>query len=389
VCYTTSSPAIDPNRQYVYSYGLDGQVHKYGVKDGTEVIGGGWPETATLKAFDEKGSSALSIATAQNGTAYLYVANGGYPGDQGDYQGHVTAINLANGSQQVFNANCSDQAAHFVTAPGTPDCSAVQSAIWARPGVVYDPETDKIYMGTGNGTYDPSHHHWGDTVLALNVNGTGTGGNPLDSYTPANFQELQDADADLGSTAPALLPTPITSTVRHLAVQGGKDGKLRLLNLDNLSGQGGPGHIGGEVGAVMNVPQGGQVLTTPAVWVNPGDGSAWVFVANSNGISGLQLTVNGSGAPSLRVVWQKSGGGTSPIMANGILYYAGSNHVQALNPLNGNPLWSDTQIGGIHWESPIVANGVLYITDESRDLSAYEPLILPRSIYLPAILRQP
>ena len=32
-CYTTSSPAIDPNRQYVYSYGLDGYVHKYQVGD--------------------------------------------------------------------------------------------------------------------------------------------------------------------------------------------------------------------------------------------------------------------------------------------------------------------------------------------------------------------
>ncbi|HEY6893024.1 MAG TPA: PQQ-binding-like beta-propeller repeat protein, partial [Rhodanobacteraceae bacterium] len=26
---TESSPAIDPNRQFVYSYGIDGKVHKY------------------------------------------------------------------------------------------------------------------------------------------------------------------------------------------------------------------------------------------------------------------------------------------------------------------------------------------------------------------------
>src|SRR5512135_3608364 len=48
-CYTTSSPVIDPNRQYVYSYGLDGKVHKHQVYDGTEIMAGGWPETATLK----------------------------------------------------------------------------------------------------------------------------------------------------------------------------------------------------------------------------------------------------------------------------------------------------------------------------------------------------
>src|SRR5439155_22531500 len=61
-CYTTSSPVIDPNRLYVYSYGLDGAVHKYAVGNGAETLTGGWPETTTLKRYDEKGSSALSMA---------------------------------------------------------------------------------------------------------------------------------------------------------------------------------------------------------------------------------------------------------------------------------------------------------------------------------------
>ena len=78
-CYTTSHPAIDPNRLYVYSYGLDGYVHKYQVGDGTEITGGGWPELATTKGFDEKGSSALSFATAVGGATYLYVTNGAIP----------------------------------------------------------------------------------------------------------------------------------------------------------------------------------------------------------------------------------------------------------------------------------------------------------------------
>ena len=62
-CYTTSSPVLDPDRQYVYSYGLDGFVHKYAVGTGTQVLTGGWPELASLKVYDEKGSSALSLAT--------------------------------------------------------------------------------------------------------------------------------------------------------------------------------------------------------------------------------------------------------------------------------------------------------------------------------------
>jgi outer membrane protein assembly factor BamB len=371
ICYTTSSPAIDPNRNYVYSYGLDGYVHKYQVGNGTEIKTGGWPELATLKPFDEKGSSALSIATAKNGKSYLYVANGGYPGDRGDYQGHITTIDLSNGSQTVFNAACSDQTVHFVEKPGTPDCPTVQTAIWARAAVVYAPALDKIFMATGNGNFNPTNHDWGDSVFSLNPAGTGANGDPLDSYTPANYQQLQNSDLDLGSTAPALLPVPNTSKVQNLAVQSGKDAKLRLLNLDDLSGQGGIGHTGGEVGSVINVPQGGQVLTAPAVWVNPADNATWVFVANSRGISGLKLTVAGGGIPGLSSQWQLGAGGTSPIVANGVLFYAATGHIRALDPINGHELWSNSQIGSIHWQSPIVADGVLFITDESGKLSAY------------------
>jgi outer membrane protein assembly factor BamB len=371
VCYTTSSPAIDPNRQYVYSYGLDGYVHKYKVGDGTQITTGGWPELATLKPYDEKGSSALSIATARNGKSYLYVANGGYPGDQGDYQGHITAIDLSSGSQKVFNAACSNLTVHFVETPDTSDCPSVQTAIWSRAPVVYDPALDKIFMATGNGDFIPASHDWGDSVFALNPDGTGANSDPLDSYTPADYQQLQNADLDLGSTAPALLPVPIASAVQNLAVQSGKDGKLRLLNLANLSGQVGPGHTGGEVGTVIDVPQGGQVLTAPAVWVNPADNATWVFVANARGLSGLKLTIAGDGTPGLATQWQVATGGTSPILVNGVLFIASPNLIRALDPLNGRVLWSNNQIGGIHWESPIVDNGILYITDESGDLTAY------------------
>ena len=122
--YTTSSPTIDPDRQYVYSYGLDGMVHKYQVGDGSEITTGGWPELATRKPIVEKGSSALAIVPTGSAN-YLVVANGGYPGDAGDYQGHVTVIDLATGSQNVFNANCSDQACHFYEngSGGAPRCS--------------------------------------------------------------------------------------------------------------------------------------------------------------------------------------------------------------------------------------------------------------------------
>lgn len=391
-CYTTSSPAVDPSLNYVYSYGLDGYVHKYRVGDGLEVIDTSWPELVTRKAFNEKGSSALSIATATNGTSYLYMPSAGYPGDNGDYQGHVTAINLTTGAQQVFNAVCSNQAVHFVDSsavPPTPDCPQVQTAIWARAGVVYDTRTNRIYLATGNGDFAPASHAWGDTVFSLNPDGSGSNGDPLDTFTPATYQQLQNTDADLGSTNLALLPRQ-PGLFPNLAVQGGKDALLRLINTDNFSGQGAIGHTGGEIGTPIPVPQGGQVLTTPAVWAAP-NGDTWIFVATSSGVSGLKLVVDGTGHPSLSPTWQSAQGGFSPLVANGVLYYAGSNAMRALNPLTGASLWSSNLIGAIHWESPVVANGVLYITDESAHLTAYSlGGIVPgatNTYYLPQIRR--
>lgn len=375
--YTTSSPAIDPGRRFVYSYGLEGRVHKYRIADGAEVTTGGWPELATHKPQVEKCSPALAVATAANGHTYLYVANGGYPGDQGDYQGHVTAIDLGSGAQSVWNADCSNQPVHFTTT--SPDCPAVQSAVWARGGVVYDSDIDRILFATGNGQFDAPQggHDWGDSVLALHPDGTGgAGGLPADSYTPVDFQQLDNQDLDLGSTAPALLPPAAGSRYPHLGIQSGKDGLIRLLDLDNLSGQGAPGHTGGEL-QVIPVPQGGEVLTAPAVWTDPSNGTVWIFLANDSGISGIQLTVGAGGAPSLTPVWMNGNGGTSPVVAGGMVFYVGAAGIQALTPRHGTVLWQDSSPAQIHWQSPIVVNGRVYVPDGAGNLWIYEPTLAP------------
>src|SRR5512142_3203131 len=77
--WTTSSPVLDPSRQFVYSYALDGRVHKYAIGDGSEVSDGVWPVLVTRKPDVEKGSSALTVATRPDGTSYLYATTAGYP----------------------------------------------------------------------------------------------------------------------------------------------------------------------------------------------------------------------------------------------------------------------------------------------------------------------
>jgi|HubBroStandDraft_3_1064219.scaffolds.fasta_scaffold16755_2 outer membrane protein assembly factor BamB len=374
--FTTAMPAIDPGRRFVYAYGLDGSVHRYRVEDGAEVAGRGWPQPATVKPASEQGSADLTVAVAASGRAYLYAASTGYPGAAGDSQGHVTAIDLsrgASGAQRVFNAVCSDQAGHF-PAGGAADCSRTQAGIWARAGVVYDPELDRIFFTTGVGVFDADHggRDWGDTVLALHPDGSGAGGGlPVDAYTPNDFQQLQDAGADLGSSHPVLLPPAAGSKYPHLVVQAGREGELHLLDRDDLSRQGGPGHIAGEVEPVA-VPQGGPVETAPAVWVNPHDGTTWIFFVNDNGISAMQLFVDAAGNPTIFPQWTKSGGGgSSPVLAHGVLFYAGTAGLQALDPASGAVLYAHPGPGPIHWESPIVVNGRVYLADESGTLWAF------------------
>jgi hypothetical protein len=362
-----STPAIDPSRQFVYMYGIEGRAHKYAVGTGAETTTGGWPQLATLKPTADKGGSAFTIATVA-GTDYLYICNGGYYGDGGDYQGHITTVNLGTGTQNVFNSLCSDQTVHF--ANGTaPDCPQKQSGIWARSGVVYDSDTGKIYAVTGNGNFNPTSHDWGDTVFAIHPDGTGAGGDPIDTYTPSNYQQLQNADLDLGSSTPAIVPTG-SAAYPHIAVQVGKDQKLRILNLDNLGGQGALGKIGGEI-ATATLPQGGEVQNAVTVWKNPADSVQWVFVVSpTNGIAGLKLAFDAAGKPSVTPGWQKPGGGGSPLVANGVLYWPLNNALRALDPTTGNQLWTGA-IGAIHWQSATVANGVVYISDTAKHMTAF------------------
>jgi len=356
---THSSPVADPNRQYIYAYGLDGYVHKYNAITGAESIGHGWPVQVTLMRETEKEGSALNIANGR-----LYVTTGGYIGDYTPYQGHVVTVDLATGATHVVNSLC-ENIPHLLTAP---ECSSERSGIWARGGAVVDPITGDVFAATGNGPYDADTggYDYGDSILKLSPDG----GRLLDSYTPTTQAHLDETDEDLGSVAPALLPQITASKTPLMLVQGGKDGVLRLVNRQNMSGEGEPGHTGGELQALA-VP-GCNLFAQPAVWTDPQTGVVWVFAPFTCGLAAFQVTTNAAGATTLTAVWKIGDSVSSPVVAGGVLYGVENGRILALNPTNGHTLWSATQgVGPIHWESPIVVGGALYVGDENGDFMAY------------------
>jgi len=372
---TTSAPAIDPGRQYVYAYGLDGYVHKYHVNNGSEVTTGGWPELITLKTDVEKVAGSLTIATS-GATTYLYVVTDGYAGDFGDYQGHLTTIDLATGDQNVFNVQCSDQTIHFDS--GANNCAWPMagdtggSGIWGRGGATFDAGTNRVFIATGNGFFNANvlgNYNWGDSVLALVPAGVASsgGGLPDDSYTPTNFQQLEDQDTDLGSTSLVILPTPAAHATQHVGVQIGKDAQIRLLDTTNMSGTNLVGSVGGEL-QLIDVPQGGGGMSEqPAIWID-GNGDTWLMIANRAGVSGLKLRFSNLSVPFLEVEWSHAGNARSAVVANDVLYYAaacGSSYcMYAADPVTGDVLWTSSEhLAALHWQSPIVVNGAIYIAD--------------------------
>lgn len=367
--FTTSSPAIDPSGQYVYGYGLDGKIHKYAVGTGVEQSSGGWPVTITNMPDVEKGSSSLNIA---NG--YLYMSTSGYPGDAGHYQGHVIAISLSTGVLSVFNSLCAN--IHQLLDTVSTDanyCPDVQSGIWARAGAVVDPLTGNVFVTTGNGNYtaDKGGYDYGDSVIELSPDLQKV----VDSYTPSNYSYLQSTDLDLGGASPTLLPMQKGSSTPYLAVQAGKDGSVRLLNRQNLSSKGGPNHVGGEL-QLLNGAMRGSVLSHPIAW-NDAHNTTWVFITDGGELVAFKVITDSHGHTTLQRAYQNNHGGSSPFIANGILFVQGNNVLWAMEPTTGRVLWSSTQasaggsIGGLHWQSPIIVNGRVYVADESGHFTAY------------------
>jgi outer membrane protein assembly factor BamB len=359
--WTTASPAADPQHRYVYFYGLDGYVHKVGAVDGQEVWTDGWPILLTKIPQREKGSAPLDIVNGR-----LYAATSTYAPETPPNYGHLVTIDLGDGTTHVFNTVCSNLK-HVLA---THECPTSGGGIWGRGSPVVDPITGNIFFATANGPFD-GKLNWGDSVLELNADGTRL----LDSYTPDDQAELDQMNWDLGSTGPALLPQLPNSKTPYLLVQGGKDGIVRLINRQNLSGQGGPGHIGGELQAIPH--PGCAMFTQPAVWQEANQGAVWVFTASDCSLTGYQVETDPQGNTLLSKGWELPITTSSPLMAGGVLFAATKGALLGLDPLTGKQLWSSAQpraagpLGAIHWESPIVVGSKVYITDETGAVVAY------------------
>jgi hypothetical protein len=327
---TTTSPLADPSGGFVYAASPNGLVHKLALADGKEA--GGWPVSITHDATHEKLAAALNVVGR-----YLLVATGGYFGDAPPYQGHVVAIDRANGRiASVFNTLCSNRPRIIVPS----SCSASDSAILSRGGAVVEPGGGRLLIATGNGPWNGSTN-FGDSVVELTLPGLRF----RQAYTPTNQAELSESDTDLGSSAPVLLG-------HDRVLIAGKDGLMRVLSLSRLDGRAParPTRLGGEVQR-LPLPGGGELFTAPAVWTQ--GKSTTVFVSAEHATAAYSL-IGGR----LRLVWQNGNPGTSPVLAGGLLYVydPSGGGIEVYRPRSGRPIAKLAGSSG-HWNSPIVVDG--------------------------------
>jgi outer membrane protein assembly factor BamB len=336
---TTASPVADPDRRFIYSASPDGLIHKLAVASGRQA----WSRPVTFDPVHEKLASALNLSGR-----WVIAVTGGYIGDIPPYDGHVVTIDRASGRiGHVWNTECANR--HRLIAASS--CSVTNtrgdSAIWARAGAVVEPGSGRLLVATGNGPFDGSEN-WGSSVLELSPDASRL----LHNWTPRNQAALDANDVDVGSTAPVVMPRYHGF---RLAVQGGKDGALHLLNLARLDGtRGGAGRrLGGELGEVA-APGPTDVFAAPAVWRD--GGRILLFATTNAGTSAYQLV--GGRHPRLRVAWSNTTGGTSPVIAGRLLYiYDQADGALTVRDPGSGRLLRSMRIGTGHWNSPIVVGG--------------------------------
>ena len=322
----TGTPVIDAKSQTLLlgamvadqvSHAPKHRIFALSLKDGTVLPG--WPidVEAALKA---SGKTFLSPVQNQRGALTVlgntvYVPYGGHWGDCGDYRGWVVSVSLDPG--------------HAVRSWST---SARAGGIWATGGISSDGTA--IYAATGN---TMRAKQWGDGEAIIRLSADlAFAENAQNFFTPSNWQQLDDADADLGGTNPLLLS--VSQAQRMLAL--GKDGKAYLLGLPKLGG------IGGEIVSKKVSP--GAIRTSPA-YFTAGDASYVAMQATGSdcpaGTKGdlTVLKVVGGSSPTLTTAWcAVMNGRGSPIitttdgLANPIVWVVGAEGDNRLHGFRGD-----------------------------------------------------
>jgi uncharacterized protein (TIGR03437 family) len=246
----TSTPVIDPIAGTIYVVAMTKEsanggvsyvhrLHALDISSGAERPGSPVTVQATFPGTAEGGSTLTFNPKNYKQRPGLLLLNGVvYTGwsshcDIGTYHGWLIGYDSQTLRQvSVYN--------------NTPNGN--EGSFWASGAAPAADAAGNIFVVSGNGTFDTSGSDRGESYLKLSSAG---GLTVADYFTPYNFSSLDGSDLDTGSAGVALLPDEAGSPVHpHLMVGAGKEGRIYLLDRDNL----GTLHSGSDSQIVQSIP---------------------------------------------------------------------------------------------------------------------------------------
>lgn len=250
------TPVIDRdnNAMYVITYTLQGGnpayfIHELDLSNLTDLVPP-QPVTASYTLTDH--STFNFNATYQRQRPALVESHGNvYAGfgsfcDWGGNQSRGWILGWKKGTLTPLPAN------HLNDSQATSPYPLFLSSIWMSGyGISADAEGN-LYFITGNSDFHPPPTpttYDGKTNIQESVVKISPDlATIVDLFTPSNVRDLDTGDTDYGSGGPLLLPLQ-SGTLPHVAAAAGKDGRMFLLNRDNMGGftPGGPDRVVGLV----------------------------------------------------------------------------------------------------------------------------------------------
>ena len=370
----TSTPVIDPASGTIYVVAMTKEtsgptttyvhrLHALDVATGAEKPGSPVAIQASVPGTGEGGSTVVFRAKDYKQRAGLVLSNGilytawASHCDIGQYHGWLIA----------YDAGTLRQTAVYNNTP-----NGNEASFWAGGAAPAVDAAGNIYVVGGNGTFDAGGKgpDVGESFLKLSTSG---GLALADYFTPFNYDSLNQSDLDVGSAGVALLADEAGSPQHaHLMVGAGKEGRIYLLDRDNL----GKVQAGSDSQIVQSLPGAiGGLFGNPAYY----NKTIYFCGVNDNlkafPISGGRMATRAASQSAEQFVYPGcvptiSANGTADgivwiLEASGRLHaYDASNLATELYNSNQNPT-RDSLDTPVKFSVPTVVNGKVYAGTQS------------------------
>ena len=392
----TGTPVIDPAAGilYVVSVSVEAnlttfhqRLHAIDLRTGNEKTGSPTEIAASYPGTGDGGSTVTFVAQEElqrpglalvNGTVYIAWAS--YE-DTAPYYGWLIGY--------TYNGTSLTQSSVFNVAPNTGE-----GGIWMSGAAPAADSAGNLYFMTGNAVFDanslsPPTNDYGDSMLKLSGSLA-----VLDYFTPSNYAQANTSDIDFGSGgAPLLADLPAGSPVTHIAMGGGKDGNVFVVNRDAMGGLGDSSALESfYVDAQTGI---GHIFSSGAFW------NSQFYIASVNQLlfayrlnASIPSFTQASASPLLGGVFGFPGSTPSVSAngnANGIVWALNTNQyctgqaaacgpavLHAYDASNvATELWSSSVVGAdaagnaVKFAVPTIANGKVYVGTRGNDSNSF------------------